>query len=71
MMNYETVDHISWECSRFEDERRQLLLGLAAVNIKEGTPIRDGSQWCNGLRHAFNISPLRSQVQSPVLALII
>jgi hypothetical protein len=29
-----------------------------------------GSQWCNGLRHAFNISPLRSQVQSPVLALI-
>jgi hypothetical protein len=29
-----------------------------------------GSQWCNGLRHAFNISPLRSQVQSQVLALI-
>jgi hypothetical protein len=23
MMNYETVDHIIWECSRFEDERRQ------------------------------------------------
>jgi hypothetical protein len=21
-MNYETVDHIIWECSRFEDERR-------------------------------------------------
>jgi hypothetical protein len=41
MMNYETVDHIIWECSRFEDERRQLLLGLAAVNIKERTPIRD------------------------------
>jgi hypothetical protein len=41
MMNYDTVDHIIWECSRFEDERRQLLLGLAAVNIKEGTPIRD------------------------------
>jgi hypothetical protein len=41
MMNYETVDHIIWECSRFEDERRQLILGLAAVNIKEGTPIRD------------------------------
>jgi hypothetical protein len=33
MMNYETVDHIIW--SRFEVERRQLLLGLAAVNIKE------------------------------------
>jgi hypothetical protein len=30
----------------------------------------EGSQWCNGLRHAFNILPLRSQVQSPVLALI-
>jgi hypothetical protein len=41
MMNYEMVDHIIWECSRFEDERRQLLLGLAAVNMKEGTPIRD------------------------------
>jgi hypothetical protein len=35
MMNYETVDHIIWECCRFEDERRQLLLGLAAVNIKK------------------------------------
>jgi hypothetical protein len=34
MMNYETVDHFIWKCSRFEDERRQ----LAAVNIKEGTP---------------------------------
>jgi hypothetical protein len=40
MMNYETVDHIIWECSRFEVERRKLLLGLAAVNIKEGTTIR-------------------------------
>jgi hypothetical protein len=38
MMNDETVDHIIWECSRFEDERHQLLLGLAAVNMKEGTP---------------------------------
>jgi hypothetical protein len=27
-------------------------------------------QWCNGLRHAFDILPLRSQVQSAVLALI-
>jgi hypothetical protein len=35
MMNYETVDHIIWECSRFEVERRQLLLGLAAVNVVE------------------------------------
>jgi hypothetical protein len=35
VMNYETVDHIIWECSRFEVER------LAAVNIKEGTPIWD------------------------------
>jgi hypothetical protein len=41
VMNYETVDHIIWECSIFEVERRQLLLGLAAVNIKQGTPIRD------------------------------
>jgi hypothetical protein len=41
MMNYETVDHIIWECSRFEDERCQLLLGLTAVKIKEGTPFRD------------------------------
>jgi hypothetical protein len=32
MMNYETVDHIIWVCSR---------LGLAAVNIKERTPIQD------------------------------
>jgi hypothetical protein len=41
MMNNKTVDHIIWECSRFEVERRQLLLGLAAVNIKEETPIQD------------------------------
>jgi hypothetical protein len=41
MMNYETVDHTIWECSRFEVERCRLLLGLAAVNIKGGTPIRD------------------------------
>jgi hypothetical protein len=41
MMNYETVDHIIWKCSRFEVKRLQLLLGLAAVNIKEGTPIWD------------------------------
>jgi hypothetical protein len=41
MMNYETVDQIIWECSRSEVERRQLLLGLKAVNIIEGTPIRD------------------------------
>jgi hypothetical protein len=40
MMNYETIDHIIWEYSKFEVERRQLLLGLAAVNIKDGTPIR-------------------------------
>jgi hypothetical protein len=33
MMNYETVDHIIYECSRFEVERRQLLFGLAAVNV--------------------------------------
>jgi hypothetical protein len=41
MIKYETVDHIIWECSRFENERRQLLLGLAAVNVKEGSQIRD------------------------------
>jgi hypothetical protein len=41
MINYETVDHIIWKCSRFGVGRRQLLLGLAAMNIKEGTPIRD------------------------------
>jgi hypothetical protein len=41
LMNFETVDHIICEYSRFEVERRQLLLGLAAMNIKEGTPIRD------------------------------
>jgi hypothetical protein len=40
-LNYEKVDHIIWECSRFEVERRQLLLGLATVNIKDGTPIGD------------------------------
>jgi hypothetical protein len=33
MMNYETVDHIIYECSRFEVERRQFLFGLAAVNV--------------------------------------
>jgi hypothetical protein len=29
----------------------------------QNTPckIEEGSQWCNGLRHAFNISPLRSR----------
>jgi hypothetical protein len=47
MINYETVGHICllfiiiWKWSRFEVKRRQLLLGLAAVKIKEGTPIRD------------------------------
>jgi hypothetical protein len=41
MMNYEMVDHIIWEFSTFEVERRQLLLGLAAANIKEGTQIWD------------------------------
>jgi hypothetical protein len=41
MMNSETVNHIIWECSRLENERRQLLLDLAAVNVKKGTPIRD------------------------------
>jgi hypothetical protein len=41
MIKYEAVDHIIWECSRFENERRQLLLGLAAVNVKEGSQIRD------------------------------
>jgi hypothetical protein len=41
MMNYETVDHIIWKCSRFEVERRQLILRLAAVTIEEETSIRD------------------------------
>jgi hypothetical protein len=41
IMNYETVDHIIWEYSRFEVERRQHLLGLAAMNIKEATPIEE------------------------------
>jgi hypothetical protein len=36
MMNYATVDHFIWECSRFEVERHQLLLGHATVNKKEG-----------------------------------
>jgi hypothetical protein len=40
MMNYETVDHIIWECSRFKIVRRQLLMGIAAMN-KEGIPMRD------------------------------
>jgi hypothetical protein len=52
VMNYETVDHIISECSKFE-----VLLGLTAVNIKEGTPIRDicALQKCAALRlcHRF------------------
>jgi hypothetical protein len=33
MVNYETVSHIIWKCSWFENKRRQLLLGLADVNV--------------------------------------
>jgi hypothetical protein len=40
IMNYETVDHFFSEWSRFEFERHQLLVGLVAINIEEGPPIR-------------------------------
>jgi hypothetical protein len=35
MMNYETVDHIIWKCSRFEVERCQLL-GTRGREYKRG-----------------------------------
>jgi hypothetical protein len=37
--NYETVDHLLWECSRYD--RSSLLPELLAQNIEIGTPIRD------------------------------
>jgi hypothetical protein len=62
MMNYETVDHIIWECSRFEVKRRQLLLGHAhaAVNFKERTLSWDlcalpKGMWPENMRKPFLI----------------
>jgi hypothetical protein len=40
-MYYETVDNFFSECSRFPIERHQLLVGLMAMNIGEGTPNKD------------------------------
>jgi hypothetical protein len=56
-----------------ENEKQKMKNGKR--NMKNGKKNKwkiktEGSHWCSGLRHAFNISSLRSQVQSPVLALI-
>jgi hypothetical protein len=37
--NYETVDHLLWECSRYD--RQSVILELSLHNINLGTPIRD------------------------------
>jgi ribonuclease HI len=39
--NYETVDHILWQCSRFASEREQLKTSLESQEDSFATPIRD------------------------------
>jgi hypothetical protein len=34
---FQTIDHIIWECSRFEVETRQILLGLGSEYKRENT----------------------------------
>jgi ribonuclease HI len=46
--NYETVDHVLWECSRYHSERRQLCSDLSSIGAVPFTPIRDmlgGQDW--------------------------
>jgi hypothetical protein len=44
--NYETVDHILWECSRYD--RESVVSGLSQLSIDFGTPIRDICAQKNG-----------------------
>jgi ribonuclease HI len=37
--NYETVDHLLWECRRYD--RQSVVLELSPLNVHFGTPIRD------------------------------
>jgi hypothetical protein len=39
--DYETVDHLIWQCERFRVERHRLIDALAALNVGNGIPIRD------------------------------
>jgi hypothetical protein len=39
--DYETVDHLIWQCGRFEAERRHLNDAFAALDVQLGTPVRD------------------------------
>jgi hypothetical protein len=37
--NYDTVDHLLWQCNRYD--RQSVVMELAKNNIEFGTPIRD------------------------------
>jgi hypothetical protein len=39
--DYETVDHLIWQCERFRVERHRLIDALAPQNMGIGIPIRD------------------------------
>jgi hypothetical protein len=36
--DYETVDHLIWQCERFRVERHCLIDALAALNVSIGIP---------------------------------
>jgi hypothetical protein len=39
--DYETVDHLIWQCERFRVVRHRFIDALAALNVGIGIPIRD------------------------------
>jgi hypothetical protein len=39
--DYETVDHIIWNCPRFQEQRYRLLTVLHADEVGYETPLRD------------------------------
>jgi hypothetical protein len=39
--DYETVDHLIWDCEKFETERRRLTDTLTALDVQLGTPVRE------------------------------
>jgi hypothetical protein len=42
LKDYETVlDHLIWQCERFETERRNLTNAPTALDAQLGTPVRD------------------------------
>jgi hypothetical protein len=39
--DYETVDHLIWDCEKFRLEKHRLIGALATLNVKIGILIRD------------------------------